>query len=170
MRTPLLTVVFKLLTYSGMARTWLIVAAIIKLIEWIHGPLIVRQRDWLNAMLVPLLAWGIGSYLKKYYSRKRPPSALTNYPPLVDLPSCGSFPSSHTAAATSFFTMLLLLQHPLVAYVGLWTVLVAFSRIYLGVHFLSDIIGGAILGISSAWIVFLAFSALASGKFCSSSW
>lgn len=39
----------------------------------------------------------------------------------------------------------------------LWCVLSAYSRVYLGVHYLGDILGGAILGTAIGWIVWTAY-------------
>ncbi|MHC4790068.1 MAG: phosphatase PAP2 family protein, partial [Planctomycetota bacterium] len=38
-----------------------------------------------------------------------------------------------------------------------WASAVAYSRVYLGVHYPGDIIGGAFLGISIGWVVFKVF-------------
>lgn len=64
------------------------------------------------------------------------------------------FVSSH--ASNSFAVALLaskLINRKWVTYtLFTWAALVSYSRIYLGVHFPGDIIGGAIVGILSAWI------------------
>jgi len=69
-----------------------------------------------------------------------------------------SFPSGHAARAT-MLTVLILLAGPF--WLGLvmiaWALLVAISRIGLGVHFISDILAGTILGILFGGVVFLIF-------------
>ena len=69
-----------------------------------------------------------------------------------------SFPSGHAARAM-MLTFLILLAGPL--WLGLlmmaWTFSVAVARIALGVHFLSDILGGIVIGLTFAGIVFLLF-------------
>jgi membrane-associated phospholipid phosphatase len=74
-----------------------------------------------------------------------------------------SFPSGHTTQA--FFTMTLLLRHlqgSLVAAVGLYglAALVAYARVYLGVHYPRDVIAGAILGLLWGALSFLIVSQL----------
>lgn len=79
-----------------------------------------------------------------------------------------SFPSGHAQAATVASGVLILVFLPVVArrarvwlYVAgaLVIALISFSRIALGVHFLSDVVGGAVIG--SAWVLAMtaAFSA-----------
>ena len=66
------------------------------------------------------------------------------------------FPSSH--AANSFglimFIMLLFRSHVLALFCLFWALLVCYSRIYLGVHYIGDIIGGMLIGMFSAVIVY----------------
>ncbi|TNE59274.1 MAG: phosphatase PAP2 family protein [Bacteroidetes bacterium] len=69
-----------------------------------------------------------------------------------------SFPSGHTMAAFSLYTLLALLTRRKWPWLGLalaWTaMLVAISRVFLVQHFLADILGGAFFGMALAWLVF----------------
>lgn len=80
----------------------------------------------------------------------------------------GSFPSGHAQAAIVGYGLLLLVFLPLIAraarpwliaFAGLLVLTIGFSRIALGVHFVSDVIGGYLIG--GAWLVAMthAFSA-----------
>lgn len=66
------------------------------------------------------------------------------------------FTSGHVAAATAFCASLLLAFAPLrrrrglAVAIALWPVLMAWSRLYLGRHFLGDVLGGACLGLLCA--------------------
>lgn len=58
-----------------------------------------------------------------------------------------SFPSGHTGTATIFWGMLTALGHVPLVITVLVVLLVMLSRLYLGVHYLGDVIGGLIIGL-----------------------
>jgi undecaprenyl-diphosphatase len=68
----------------------------------------------------------------------------------LSLPSPGSFPSGHTMR-TTFFAALMLRARPLLA--GLLVVAMMVGLVYLGDHWLSDVLGGLILGWTCAVIM-----------------
>lgn len=66
----------------------------------------------------------------------------------------GSFPSGHTSEAFATATSLTMITHKWYVAVPAytWAGLVGYSRLYLGVHYPSDVIAGALLGTGSAWL------------------
>lgn len=97
-----------------------------------------------GALLVAHLATAA---IKDAVDRSRPPSRLPEIEPLVSVPSSAAFPSGH--AATGFAAALVLavsLPRHAPALVAL-AAAIAFSRLYVGVHFPSDVAAGAILGV-----------------------
>lgn len=66
----------------------------------------------------------------------------------------GSFPSGHTSEAFATATSLALINRKwyVVVPAYTWAGLVGYSRLYMGVHYPSDVFAGAILGTGSAWI------------------
>ena len=94
------------------------------------------------------------SVLKPFFHRARPCQITHLDFSIRELVRCGSgfsFPSSHASNhfGLSFFMYFTLgkkynFLKPLVIF---WAILVCFSQIYVGVHYPSDIIGGAVLGI-----------------------
>lgn len=71
----------------------------------------------------------------------------------ADSPSGGaSFPSGHTAASFAAVFALKASGSPLWKPALLWALLIAFSRLYLYVHWPSDVLGGAVLGAVVGWL------------------
>jgi undecaprenyl-diphosphatase len=120
------------------------------------------RRGYVYRFLAVVVTMGGGSLLnillKHFFHRQRP--VLEN--PLVTLSSFG-FPSGHTMGATLFYGLLaLLITHStglgwsrrIFALCGaaLVITLVGTSRIYLGAHYLTDVLGAIALGL--AWLAF----------------
>lgn len=99
------------------------------------------------ALLTHLCKW--------IFARNRPDL----YWPVVDTPLSWSFPSAHTAQATAFFLCLFVVIRRIAADWAMLTAVisvaavlaVALSRIYLQVHFPSDVLGGLVLGTLWVW-------------------
>jgi undecaprenyl-diphosphatase len=113
---------------------------------------IVLRRPVLvgRVLLADVLGEAASFGLKRLVDRQRPPLQAPGPHPLVRLPPSPSFPSGH--ATTSFACALVLaaavprFKWPLVALAAL----IAFSRVYNGVHYPLDIVGGAALGAVTA--------------------
>lgn len=136
------------ITWTGMGYTWFALAILLNVLGRKGIELLPRQQDFLQAMVPSLATYLLGSLLKRLFARKRPPDAIAGYTPHGRNPSCGSFPSGHAAAAVALVTALFVLGHPLAWPAAAWALLVCFSRFYLGVHFPTDILGGAALGLA----------------------
>jgi membrane-associated phospholipid phosphatase len=144
-RRPLLTRFFRAVSFTGEGRTWFAAALVCYVLRLAGVQLAVTRVDWLRALFCPLLAWLVGIVVKRTVGRARPTPGDRD-PLLGAMPGDGSFPSSHASTATSFALALTLLGHPLAVPVAVWAVCIGASRIYLGVHYPTDVLGGVALG------------------------
>lgn len=73
---------------------------------------------------------------------------------IINHPISYSFPSGHTASS---FTVLGIFLFGIKKYrvsCFILAFLIAFSRLYLGVHYFTDVLGGAVLGLVDAYLVY----------------
>jgi undecaprenyl-diphosphatase len=88
--------------------------------------------------------------LKNSLKRKRPAQALPGFKSGIIASDEFSFPSGHTSGAFLFVTLLVLHFGPALVLLYPWAMAVGMSRVYLGVHFPTDTVMGAVLGSSLA--------------------
>jgi len=114
------------------------------------------SRYWMNRLLVTVSSGLVlNEILKFIFYRKRPEFSH----PLLHLYT-NSFPSGHAQAATVLYGTLIILTISLaesrvlriavIPFGIIMIFLISVSRLYLGVHYLSDVIGGVLEGI--AWV------------------
>lgn len=87
--------------------------------------------------------------LKNLLGRKRPIGTEFNYNFIIKVPTSFSFPSGHTSSSFAAFGVCLFKKAKYRYWVLGLAILMAFSRMYLHVHYPSDVLGGIILGLIS---------------------
>ena len=107
-------------------------------------------------LLFPLFILGVPfvtvSLLRRFINAPRPYELLDFYEEKPKNKSGRSFPSRHTHSVFSIATLLLFANPTLGAALLLFGIALAVSRVLLGIHFLRDVIAGAIIGILSSLI------------------
>lgn len=107
----------------------------------------------LLSMLVTFLIGEIG--LKNLIMRERPLIADPTVQQLIPLPSGSSFPSGHTASSFTAAWILWKANRKLGAAGLTLAACIMCSRLYLFVHYPTDVLGGAVLGIACAQCIYL---------------
>ena len=97
--------------------------------------------------------------LKRGFKRNRPQDALFDFRSFIIPSDKFSFPSGHTSAAFLMATLMAYFHPALILPAYLWASGVGLSRIFLGVHFPTDILVGATMGASIALISLRMFGA-----------
>jgi undecaprenyl-diphosphatase len=118
---------------------------------------VALRRPWI-AVTVPavvLLADLSASALKHATDRRRPEEALDGIDVLVTTPSTPAFPSGHAATSFAAAVVLCVAVPALAPAFVVLAALVAFSRLYVGVHFPLDVVAGAALGAGVATALLL---------------
>ena len=106
-------------------------------------------------------AWALANLAKAVANRPRPYEVVAGAV-LRQHPAYGtSFPSSHTAVTVAVMIALVpFLPRALAGVAIAYAVLVGWSRVYLGVHYPLDILGGAGIGIAVGGVILLALGVL----------
>jgi undecaprenyl-diphosphatase len=110
---------------------------------------VIWRRPWILVLLLAAdIAAGVTSYaLRQGIGRERPPLVYPKPKPLVSVPHSGAFPSGHTTAAFACATVLAWASPRLRVPVFVLAAAIGCSRIYVGVHWPLDVLGGAVLGV-----------------------
>ncbi|MEC2070365.1 phosphatase PAP2 family protein [Alkalihalophilus marmarensis] len=151
--TDFLTKMMTFFSFIGATRPVIVISILFL------GVIYLKYRHLQDVILLALVSLGsvtLNVLLKMTIKRERPESS-------VIVESGYSYPSAHTMAAVSLYGMIiyLLWRHTptikariiLITFGVSMILMIAFSRIYLGVHYASDIIGGVL--ISSFWLLTL---------------
>lgn len=150
---PFLDTLFKIITVSGNGGgIWIFVTLVMLCIK--------RTRKVGFALALGLIMCLVFNNfgLKNLFARLRPFQIDPAIELVIPTPSEFSFPSGHSVSSFCAATVMLLRCNKKIAVPALvWAVLIGFSRIYFRVHFVSDVIGGAVLGCAlglfAVWIV-----------------
>lgn len=141
---------------TAMGDVWLLAALVVLTAVFLF---LTKQYlalwHWLAAFIFPLL---LVELLKRFYVLPRPPG--------LEMLEGFAYPSGHATLATATYGFLAILlardvrpPYRLAIYIiaSLLILLIAFSRLYLGAHWLTDVIGGMLLGLAWAALLGIAY-------------
>lgn len=152
LKSPALTVVMKSVTFIGNTAGYFLIVPLLAVF-------FIIKKNWLlpiQITVVLLLSSSLNIILKNTIARQRPPEAGH-----LVFAEFYSFPSGHAMSAITFYGFIVYLSFILIKKVWLKymiillciliTGLIGVSRVYLGVHYPSDILAGYIAGLS--WLM-----------------
>ena len=149
---PTLDVAMLVLSYSGLGQVQALFALL--LLRW------QNTKYYTLPLLTTIIVAGIpvAQGVKRLLERDRPSNLFWSKP--AEQFFGNSFPSGHTTTSFAVATMLFLMTYKSrQAWIGwvavVWALLVGVSRVYRGVHWPTDVIGGACAGVFSACLVYL---------------
>jgi undecaprenyl-diphosphatase len=141
LRSPAFTTAAKAATTAAHGTVGAGFAVIVPIVLW----WVRRRRDALLSASLPLGTLALVLATKSLVAEQRPPQRLWVVPPETRT----GFPSSHAAIATALAILVILLARgpyrPVAWVAGIsFAGLVAYARIYLGVHYFADVLGGGL--------------------------
>jgi undecaprenyl-diphosphatase len=108
-----------------------------------------RWQPFVLVLLADVAADGLAGVLKAAVAVRRPHEPHD----LVALPHSKSFPSGHSATSFACATMLALLVPRAAPFAYALAAAIAYSRLYVGVHWPTDVLAGAVLGVVTALLL-----------------
>jgi decaprenylphosphoryl-5-phosphoribose phosphatase len=142
---PVVETVAKVLGRIGeYGAIWLLIGIVLAFADPDNG------EDWVVAGILGPVAIGLNFVVKLIVRRPRP--VLEGLPPLGGAPSSLSFPSAHATSSFACATAMTRIA-PEAAVLFLLAAAIAACRPYLGMHYPSDVVGGAILGTALGLVV-----------------
>jgi membrane-associated phospholipid phosphatase len=134
------------LSALSLAANYGILWYVIALLPWVFG----EPRPLAKALYVAVpvtLVEATGFVIKRVVARPRPPLADPTQPRQIPLPYSKSFPSSHASmGVVGTFSVGALYPAAIPALIVL-TLVLCLSRVFLGVHYLGDVLGGLAYGL-----------------------
>ena len=130
------------------AAVWVVLGVALALLDW------ERHEAWLICAVLGPVAIALNYAIKLAVRRPRP--VLEGLPPLGGAPSSLSFPSAHATSSFAVATAMVRVDSAMAA-AFIVAIALSLGRPYLGMHYPSDVLAGAFIGVALGLIVPLSF-------------
>ena len=130
------------------------------------------KKKGLLILTIAFLTVGISDFIssgviKPAIARIRPCNTQNNSIKIIKRVNCGSgysFPSSHAtnhfALGIFFFLIFSIINRRIASLFPIWAFLISFAQIYVGVHYPSDVLAGALLGSITGYLMYRIYKKL----------
>ncbi|MGC8765171.1 MAG: phosphatase PAP2 family protein [Brevinematia bacterium] len=145
-RKKYLTLIMKIVTIIGDGYVWLLLCFIFFFVNFFTG---------LSLSIGLVLQAFLQQLFKRIFIRKRPYETHVEITKVINPPDKFSFPSGHTTAAFTMVFILYYLYPVLFVPTLILAIMIGISRIYLGLHYPTDVIAGVVLGFISSKLAIL---------------
>ena len=113
-----------------------------------------KDKNTVPFAIAVFVLFAIGEVLKGIFMEPRPcAQGNLSWVSQVACEAGYSFPSDHATVLTGLFVFLKNFKYVRAAYI-VWLVIILFSRIYLGQHYLTDVIAGAIISVAACSVIY----------------
>ncbi|MBQ8001103.1 MAG: phosphatase PAP2 family protein [Ruminococcus sp.] len=113
------------------------------------------DRDFLRLIFVPLVVLAAVTIMRKIINKSRPYEVYDTEPVINRDGKGESFPSRHTASAFIIAMCAIPVSVPLAVVLLIISVMIGLTRIFAGVHFISDVIMGALISVLTGLVFFV---------------
>ena len=151
-KNRVISLILKYITHTSGGRTYILYFILIPFLPKVTGELVSSDLAifiWVYGgtafILFQLPAY---FFIKNTFKRVRP-ATFDGVRSITSPPDKFSFPSGHSASATFLYLIVLQQGSVLSPYLAVWMAVILISRVGLGLHFVSDVLGGVALGVAT---------------------
>lgn len=159
---PLLTTILKCFTYTASGGSGgILLGCVLFFLPFFHDFPEMRNYSYLLLSAILLNAIDVNLILKKIAKRRRPFNQVKEVELRVGVLTDYSFPSGHTSITTAITVILFYIGIMegfgpwFFGIVAVYLLIMAYSRLYLRVHFLSDVLAGFLIGALNGCVILL---------------